>query len=262
MRQALREEKKKEESKPKRKAAPKKKMAKLEREVDVEDPDLGAEEEELRDAMDIEEPDSRQRRRGRGRGQGRGRSGGRGRKTLADKIREKVPYVPPMDFNMPPEILAMHNPSKYGDAKEGVTVKEYDELVAQNAAMNKELSRRHAEREKLKAEREVMFVKVISDWQEAEQKAKKAEAANQPISAASSRAEKPPAIEAARADEKKESRKDAEKPEDKKHKRKKDKDNKQESGESGDKPKQDNTRNMAYRQSSMACRPPTWHVVP
>lgn len=257
MRQALREEKKKhEESKPKRKAAPKKKMAKLEREVDVEDPELGAEEEELRDAMEIEEPDSRQRGRGCGRGRGRGRSGGRGRKTLAAVIREKVPYVPPMDLNMPPEIVAMHDPSKYGDAKEGVTAKEYDEMVAQNAAMNKELSRRHAEREKLKAERERICLKVISDWQEAEQKAKKAEA----ISAASSRPEKPPAIEAARTDEKKESKKDAEKPENKK--RKKDKDNKQESGESGDKPKQDNTRNMAYRQSSMACRPPTWHVVP
>ena len=59
MRQALRDEKKKkdEERKPKGKAAPKRK-AKLEREADMQDPELAAEEEELRDAMDAEDTEN------------------------------------------------------------------------------------------------------------------------------------------------------------------------------------------------------------
>ena len=86
-------------------------------------------------------------------------------------------------------------------------------MQAQNVAMNQELKRRHAQREKLKAERDGKLAQVIADWQAIEKD--QAESTKPAIPAASSKPEKlatkeeaeTPASEKDRQDEKPKTRK-------------------------------------------------------
>ena len=121
----------------------------------------------------------------------------------------------------------MHDPSKYGNAKEGVTAQEYDEIQAQNRAMNQELQRRHAEREKMKVQRDAARAQVIADWQAQEKKRKEPETTTSP--AASSKPEQPLAKEEAETLGSKKGKDDG-KPK-RKQTHKKDDDPKQASGE-------------------------------